>query len=188
MNLVTEIREYALGRYFGASWDIVAGWSDAQIADAIRGAKTRRGAIAKAWGVLQHIHAARVAGDYDVVSVYGPKPVRPLSVFEFLASAGGLRPDPELTVILDGNPFLGSRGPLLRSTGMSLDSARRLCVEGDYLNDTPWEGGLSVSTINDLLELISDEAHGMKRYPLSASGAFPVEHDPREEVSDDCPF
>jgi hypothetical protein len=62
-ELVALIRDYAREHYFLESWDLVADrWSDNEIAAAITGAKTRRGAIAKTWGRLQVIDRARAAG------------------------------------------------------------------------------------------------------------------------------
>ena len=65
-DLIAMMREYATDHYWLESWDIVADrWTDADIADAIKGATTRRGAIAKAWGKLQVIDALRAAGNGD---------------------------------------------------------------------------------------------------------------------------
>lgn len=186
-ELVTLIREYARERYYRASWDVVAErWSDGEIAAAIAGARTRRGAIAKAWGKLQQIDAIR--DSFDGRIQFGARPERPTSLFEFLGLCGGLRPDPELRVILDGNVFLGGRaGWLIRDGGLSLDSARRLAVEANYLADTSWEGGVSVSTINDLLDLIDREARGDRQYPYGqAETEFDYTDD--EENDDDIPF
>lgn len=186
-ELVTLIREYAKGAYYRASWDVVADrWSDAEIAAAIAGARTRRGAIAKAWGKLQQIDAIRDTFDGRVE--FGARPERPTSLFEFLCLCGGLKPDPELNAILDGNVFLGGAyGWLVRPAGLSLDSARRAAVDAQYLSDTPWEGGISVSTINELLELIDREARGDRQYPY---GQAEVEFDytDDEESDDDIPF
>jgi hypothetical protein len=181
MNLVDQIREYAASNYWRWSMDIVATrWTDAEIAVAIAGARTRRGAIAKVWGVLKHIDAARDP------FVYGPRPTKPVSLFAYLAAAGGLRTDPELRAVVDGNVFVGGHGWLIRDGGMTLDRARRVAVEGDYLQDTEWSGGVSTSTLDDLLQLIDREARGDRQYPY---GQAETDQDfyPEEET-DDCPF
>lgn len=82
---------------------------------------------------------------------------RPLSLLEFLASKGGLKPDPELRAIIAGNPFIPGFGPLFRPSGKALDRARESAVGAFYLRDTPFEGGLSTSTPDDLLKAISAE-------------------------------
>lgn len=185
-QLVTLIREYAQEAYYRASWDIVARWNDEQIACVIAGAKTRRGAIAKAWGVLQKLDAVRDSFDGRVQ--FGARPERPNSLFEFLGLCGGLRPDQELRAILDGNVFLGGRcGWLIRDGGLSLDGARRLAVEAQYLSDTAWEGGVSTSTIRDLLDLIDREARGDRQYPFGQAETE-LDHFDDEERDDDCPF
>lgn len=195
-DLVTLIREYAEDHYYKASWDIVATqWTDAEIEAAIRGAKTRRGAIAKAWGVLQHIDRARPRWD---------RPVRPQSLFEFLASNGGLRSDDRLIAdvraSIDGNVMVPRFGPLIRQPAqlstaarmsgrkapMWLDQAREACVEAGYLFDAgDVMGGEADTTISDLLELIDDEARGHKRYPHGREPYEPMEHYDDVDESDD---
>jgi hypothetical protein len=193
------IREYAEEHYYCESWDLVARqWSNTEIAAAITGAKTRRGAIAKAWGKLQVIDRSRP--DYE-------RPVKPVSLLEFLASCGGLRSDDRLITevrgSIGGNVLVPRFGPLVReprqlSTAarmgghkapMFLDMAREAAVSAGYLQDTAWEGGVSTSTISDLLNAIDDEARGRKVYP---HGELPFEpndmDDNREEATDDCPF
>ena len=188
-DLIAMMREYATDHYWLESWDIVADrWTDADIADAIKGATTRRGAIAKAWGKLQVIDALRAAGNGEVIFQYGRKPVRPASLFEFLAARGGLRPNPELRYILDGNPLVPRKGPLLRSSGLTLDHAREACVEAGYLQDAgAFHGGVTESTIGDLLDAIADEARGQKRYRAEDEGRLPIEFTAME-TSDEIPF
>lgn len=168
-KLINELRAYATENYWVDSWDVAAvHWSDEQIATAIRGAKTRRGAIAKAWAHIRTINENRT--DFRILAAFGPKPVKPVSLFQFLAKRGGLKPHPELQAILDGNPFIGGIGPLVRQRGMELDDARAAAVDGGYLYETPWEGGVAVSTVNQLLDLIADEARGRKVYPMGELG------------------
>lgn len=175
-NLTAIVREVAQANYYRASWDVVARMGDTELAAVIAGAKTRRGAIAKAWGAAQSIDQAR-----DLLA-HGPRPVKALSLFAFLASKGGVRPCPDLQYLLDGRPFT-HKGPLVRAAGLTLDRAREAAVHAGYLQDTPWEGGVSTSTINDLLDAIADEARGSKRYPV---GQEPIEF--AEGDTDDCPF
>jgi hypothetical protein len=59
------------------------------------------------------------------------------SLFEYLASKGGLKPDPELRAIF-GNargPFVPGFGNLIRKSGMPLDEALRSAKDGRYLFD-----------------------------------------------------
>lgn len=195
-NLVTMMREYAQDRYYRYSWDVVATqWSDAEIAQAIEGAKTRRGAIAKAWGRLQVIDRNRCR--YE-------RPVKPASLLEFLAMNGGLRSDDKLITevreSVGGNCFMPRFGWLIRepkqlSTAarkggirapMFLDGAREAAVEAGYLQETNWNGGVSTTTVNDLLELIDQEARGRKIYPCGQEPFEPF--DDRQEETDDVPF
>lgn len=78
MDLLTEMRGYAQANYWVDSWDALLRWSDDQLAAAIAGAKTRRGAIAKAWKHIRAIDANRAAH----ADLYGPKPVKPVSLFQ----------------------------------------------------------------------------------------------------------
>ncbi len=196
-ELVTMIREYAEDHYYCESWDIVATrWTDTDIAAAIKGAKTRRGAIAKAWGALQVIDRARPACE---------RPAKPVSLIAFLASCGGLRNDDRLITevreSIGGNVMVPRHGPLIRApkqistaarlsgikVPMSLDGAREAAVEAGYLQDTDWNGGESTSTVNDLLDAIDQEARGAKVYPQGEEVFEPAEFD-RQETTDECPF
>lgn len=186
MNLVATMRAYAQDHYYQNSWDVLLAWTDAQIEAAIAGAKTRRGAIAKAWKHIRAIDANRPA------DVYGAKPRKAVSLFQYLAAQGGLAPHPELRAILDGNPWIGGHGPLVRQRGMELDEARRVAVEGHYLPDTAWAAGCSASTVREFLDAVSDEARGLKCYPFGERGedlAEFIEDEPaNEEAYDDVPF
>lgn len=190
-QLVTMIREYAEDHYYRFSWDVVVReWSPADISAAIVGAKTRRGALAKAWGKLQVIDRSRPS--YE-------RPVKPVCLTEFLASCGGIRSDDKL--ITEVRESVGGNvrtpcGMLIRdprqvSTAarmggirapMFLDMARETAVEGGYLQDR--EAGVSTSTISDLLTAIDDEARGQKHYPMGEDVFEPIE----QENNDDCPF
>ena len=62
-ELVQAVRDYALTWYDDGGWDLVVeSWSDAEIEEAIQGAKTDRGAIRKVWAVikLQHAHRSEI--------------------------------------------------------------------------------------------------------------------------------
>lgn len=87
-----------------------------------------------------------------------------MSLFEAIASQGGLEPNAELAAIFDGNPFVPGFGRIVRSGGNNLDEALRLAKDFGYLSD-PAEaqgaGALTLST-NDLLDLLRQEAHGEK--------------------------
>jgi hypothetical protein len=178
-DLVATMRAYAAEHFYTDSWDVVTCWSDAQLRSALGGAKTRRGAISNVWQTVKVVNATRGANG---------RPVKPVSLFQFLAKRGGLKPHPELAVILDGNPFVGGVGRLLRQTGMELDTAREAAVEAGYLYDTPWSGGVAVSTINELLEALSREAAGQRVYTMwGDADDLPPAYDPNltEETYDD---
>jgi hypothetical protein len=98
-------------------------------------------------------------------------PVRELSLFEYLAGMGGLRADPELRAILDGNPSIPGSGRLVRrgNNGMTLDDALTAAVEGGYIDDPgAITRGELQRTITDLLEKIDLEARGLKQYRIGA--------------------
>ncbi|HJZ22390.1 MAG TPA: hypothetical protein VJ226_15605, partial [Bradyrhizobium sp.] len=101
------------------------------------------------------------------------------SLFEYLASRGGLRPTDDLRSIFgnDRGPFVPGFGPLLRKSGMSIDDALIAAKEGGYfldpnsqehvqardadqarLNQAPAFG------VNDLREKIDEESRGRKQY------------------------
>jgi hypothetical protein len=112
-----------------------------------------------------------LAADYlirDVEPVFHTNLRKPKSLFHFLAWKGGLRPDPELRVLFDTSnpsvPGLGNDKKLIRKSGMSLDAAREACIEGGFLQDH--ECREREPSINDLLELIAEEARGNKQYRI----------------------
>lgn len=183
-ELVTMIRGYALDNYYRYSWDVVATrWSDAEIAAAIVGAKTRRGALAKTWGLLQQIDRARPR--YE-------RPVRPVSLIEFLAGNGGIRSDEKMVAeIRQCGAGRLIRAPKHVSTAMRmghvkvpafLDAACEAAIEAGYLPRG--------ATTNELLEAIDEDARGRKRFPFGTDSFDPasVELDNREETDDGCPF
>lgn len=127
--------------------------------------------------VLQDMQAAApTASAAKEKATKGPaaRAPRTFSLFEFLAKNGGLKADEggDLKYLLDGNPFVPGFGRLVRKKGgMSLDKAREAAVEAGYLRDDgAIDGGMSTSTINDLLEAIGSEARGQKVYREGESG------------------
>jgi hypothetical protein len=117
----------------------------------------------------------------------GPRarPEETWSLFEFLASRGGLNPkqpafaDGWLQKILDGNPFVPGFGRLLRSDGLTLDRAWSAATHSGYLNDVGLrEGRVNTTNANDLLTLIAEEARGNKQY----ANDFLPEQKPDREV------
>jgi hypothetical protein len=119
---------------------------------------------------------------------------RTWSLFEFLASKGGLRPDPELRAIFgnDRGPFVPGFGPLIRKSGATLDEALTRAKEGGYLIDandlqhvahtdlTPAQMGKEATlTPRDLLDHIDDESRGRKVY--RADHEQSTKYDPDQE-------
>ncbi|WP_445486908.1 hypothetical protein [Rhodopseudomonas sp. RCAM05734] len=100
------------------------------------------------------------------------------SLNEFLASKGGLKPDPELSAIFgtEKGPFVPGFGPLVRKGGTTLDEALKAAKEAGYLFDArdldrPDNGTLGRSgrtdmglTPNDLLDRLDAENRGQKLY------------------------
>jgi hypothetical protein len=116
------------------------------------------------------------------------------SLFEHLASEGGLRPDPELRAIFgnDRGPFVPGFGPLLRKTGMSLDDALTTAKEGGYFIDPtdPAHAPAGVVDpqiqsreatfgIRDLLDKIDEESRGRRQYRANHLQA--TKYDPAHE-------
>jgi hypothetical protein len=101
------------------------------------------------------------------------------SLFEYLASVGGLKPDPELRAIFgnDRGPFIPGFGPLLRKGGKTLDDALIAAKEGGYfidptdpahapvhLVDPAMAGREATFRIRDLLDRIDEETRGRRQY------------------------
>jgi hypothetical protein len=116
------------------------------------------------------------------------------SLFEHLASVGGLKPDPELRAIFgnDRGPFIPGFGPLLRKTGMSLDDALIAAKEGSYfidptdpahapvgVTDPQMQGREATFGIRDLLDKIDEESRGRRQYRANHLEA--TRHDPAQE-------
>lgn len=184
-NFAAQVRAYATENRHRFNMDIVAAWTDDQLQSVIGRAKSARFAITLAWRAVRDLDRR----DPAVVAVYGMPPVKAVSLHQYLAAAGGIAPHPELKAIFDGPVWVGGYGPLVRRSGMALDEARRVAVEGGYLHDTAWEAGVATSTVNDLLDALSDEARGRKVYPWGESGEEPADFaddDPAYYAEESC--
>jgi hypothetical protein len=119
---------------------------------------------------------------------------RTWSLFEYLASKGGLKPDPELRAIFgnDRGPFVPGFGPLIRRSGATLDDALTRAKEGGYLIDpndlqhvahtdlTATQMGQEATlTPRDLLDRIDNENRGQKQYRADHIEA--TKYDPAHE-------
>jgi hypothetical protein len=115
------------------------------------------------------------------------------SLFEYLASRGGLKPDPEITTIFGNGrgPFVPGFGPLIRKGGMALDEALVAAKEGAYIHDVDQlhaphvlvdaarrDQPLTVD-INDMLRLFDENARGQKTY--RADHVAETKYDPAHE-------
>lgn len=190
-ELAHHVRAYAAEHRHENNMDIVLAWTDAQLHAVIARAKSARFAITLAWRAVRDLDRR----DPKVVAAYGMPPVRAVSLHQYLAARGGLAPHPELAAIFDGPVWIGGYGPLVRRSGMALDDARRVAVEAGYLTDTAYSGGVATSSVNDLLDALSDEARGLKCYPYGERGEDPADFaddDPanyaEESCYDDIPF
>jgi hypothetical protein len=119
---------------------------------------------------------------------------RTWSLFEYLASKGGLKPDPELRAIFgnDRGPFVPGFGPLIRRSGATLDEALTHAKEGGYLIDAndlqhvahtdltaAQMGQEATLTPRDLLDRIDNENRGQKQYRADHIEA--TKYDPEQE-------
>lgn len=94
------------------------------------------------------------------------------SLFEFLASKGGLAPHPDLDALFGGvNPFVPGFGKLIRKDGLKLDRAREAATESKYILDAEAIAGREASTdTNTLLDMIGEEAGGSRQYIAGEPG------------------
>lgn len=109
----------------------------------------------------------------DVEMVMRRQPIRraPLSLIDYLASIGGLKPDGELAAIFDGNKFVPMYGQLIRKNGRSLDEAFELALEAGYFRDNRFDaGGTRSISYNEMLVAIEAEHHGRKLYTEADRG------------------
>jgi N12 class adenine-specific DNA methylase len=92
---------------------------------------------------------------------------KPLSLLQFIASKGGLSPDPELSAIglTGGNRMQipGRKGFFspVRPTGMTLDQMREAAEEAGYFRGT----GEATSTVREFLDAIDGELRGQRKMP-----------------------
>jgi hypothetical protein len=93
-----------------------------------------------------------------------------LSLLQFLARRGGIDAGERnisdvRSLIGTKNKFVPGFGSLIRHGGMSLDKAREAAVEAGYLHDAAEQhGGVTESSINQLLEAMDGELRGQKVY------------------------
>ncbi len=90
---------------------------------------------------------------------------QPLSLLEFLAANGGLKPDGELAAIFDGQRFIPGYGQLVRPNGQTLDRAFEAALEAGYFRDARFDaGGARSINYNEMLVAIEAEHFGRKLY------------------------
>lgn len=96
------------------------------------------------------------------------RPVKPVSLFRFLAAHGGLKgesPDGmyrgELRAMDLDKVFVPGGGRLVRQSGLDLDHARELAAEAGYLHThgTP-DQAMATTTVDDLLTALREEQAG----------------------------
>ncbi len=97
------------------------------------------------------------------------EPVRPkpVSLFQFLASKGGIRDQRgELRTMDLHRAFVPGKGKLVRPNGgLTLDRARELAEEAGYLRASDRAERFGRTEINDLLEALREESFGRKVFP-----------------------
>ncbi|HWW46329.1 MAG TPA: LPD38 domain-containing protein [Xanthobacteraceae bacterium] len=113
-----------------------------------------------------------------------PKSAEPMSLLQFIASMGGLKPDDIATrgdlkaMDLDGRHRVhvpGRRGffGVVRPNGMSLDYMREAAQEAGYFAaDDP--NAPPTSSVRDFLNAIEDELRGKRLYPQGFEGHVPA--------------
>lgn len=84
-------------------------------------------------------------------------PRQPRSLLEFLASRGGLRPNPEIDYLDISNQTTRGFGRLIREDGMELDQAREAAAEAGFFGGDA-ESDVARSTIAQLLDMMDTEA------------------------------
>jgi hypothetical protein len=87
------------------------------------------------------------------------------SLFELLASRGGLKPHGDVNYLLDGNPFVPGFGRLVREGGMTLDEAWEVAIaSGHIIDNGVIEGTVNQTGQRELLRMIGEEAAGRRQY------------------------
>lgn len=113
-----------------------------------------------------------VAAAYDKQKQATPAPAGPLSLLQFIASKGGLKPHAELDAIGLGNnhrvQIPGKKGffGVANKSGADIDRMREAAEEAGYLRG---ENG-ATSTPRDLLDAMDAELRGQKRFPEGFEG------------------
>jgi hypothetical protein len=123
----------------------------------------------------QNVEAVRKKYGEQVAAAYDRQKQEaavPLSLLQFIASKGGLRPDAELeaiglatghrTQIPGRSGFFG----VVSKNGVDLDRMREAAQEAGYLRGA----GEATSTPRDFLDAIDAELRGQKRYPEGYEG------------------
>lgn len=97
------------------------------------------------------------------------EPVRPkpISLFQFLASKGGIRDQRgELRTMDLHRTFVPGKGKLVRPNGgLTLDRARELAEEAGYLRPSDRAEQFGRTEVNDLLDAMREESFGRKVFP-----------------------
>jgi hypothetical protein len=102
-----------------------------------------------------------------------PAGPRSMSLLQFLASRGGVKPTGDLRHTLDKNPVVPGYGRLLRPGGMTEEDAMTAAVEAGYLGTE--QGIRGRGNIRDFHNAVHEEAHRRKRYPIGEERAVPVD-------------
>jgi hypothetical protein len=123
---------------------------------------------------FETVGGKRILVSADIRYVRAPIREKPLSLAEFLAANGGIGDaQGELASRDMQRWFVPGKGRLIRKNGMSLDDARAMAVEAGYLSDEGrLSGGVSESTIDDLLSALDREHSGERQYAQSDQAAM----------------
>lgn len=116
------------------------------------------------------IPADQVGRVSSMVPDPGPVPRRPQTLFDFLASSGGIKEDAgELKALGVSRKFVPGRGALVRKNGMALDKAREAAAQAGYFDHLygSADEATAKSTVRDLLDLVDQEARGAPAYSMA---------------------
>lgn len=114
----------------------------------------------------------------QTISNASPPQPKSVSLFQFLASKGGIQDqNGELRAMDLHRAFVPGKGKLVRPNGgLTLDRARELAEEAGYLRASDRSEQFGRTEINDLLEALRAESFGRKVYP---EGMAPERQVPR---------
>lgn len=122
----------------------------------------------RAQNALRAAEAVMAGSALDVDQVMrrrAPQRHAPLSLIEFLAANGGLKPAGDLEAIFSGQKFVPGYGQLIRPNGQNLDRAFEAALEAGYFRDARADAGGAYSiNFNDMLTAIEAEHRGRKLY------------------------